>query len=59
MADLLNLVVMIFTATAAMLFGVLTSYAAFRAAFWLMNPQRKLSFLKSRAKAVKAGIEIA
>lgn len=50
MTDLLNLVVMIFTALAAMLFGVLTSYAVFRACFWLMHPDRKLAALKPRVK---------
>ncbi len=51
MADFLNLLVMIFAAVAAMLFGVLTSYAIFRACFWLMNPERKLSFVKAQIKA--------
>jgi membrane protein DedA with SNARE-associated domain len=50
MADLLNLVVMIFTAVAAMLLGVLTSYAIFRAGFWLMHPDRKIGLIKPRAK---------
>jgi hypothetical protein len=60
MTDLLNLVVMIFTAIAAMLFGVLTSYSVFHAAFWLMQPNRKLAIVKSRVKAaVKHGVETA
>jgi hypothetical protein len=48
--------VMIFTAVAAMLFGVLTSYAVFRACFWLMHPDRKLALIKPR---IKTGIETA
>lgn len=50
MVDFLNLLVMVFAAVAAMLFGVLTSYAIFRACFWLMNPERKLGFVKALIK---------
>ncbi len=53
MTDLLNLVVMIFTAVAAMLSGVLASYAVFRACFWLMHPDRKLGLVKPRIKSVE------
>jgi hypothetical protein len=60
MIDFLNLLVMIFAAVAAMLFGVLTSYAMFRIGFWLMNPERKLGFAKSpRESQIKPQVETA
>ncbi len=50
MADFLNLLVMVFAAVAAMLFGVLASFAIFRIGFWCMNPDRKLGMLKATVK---------
>lgn len=50
MVDFLNLLVMVFAAVAAMLFGVLTSFTIFRLVFWCMDPQRKFSFARAQVK---------
>jgi len=49
MSDALNLAVLTCAALAAMLFGVLSSYAIFRVGFWLMAPEVRPSIIKANA----------
>jgi len=54
MVDLLNLGILVCASVAAMLFGVLTSYAIFRFGFWLLRPEVHPSLVKANTNATIA-----
>ena len=54
MSDLMNVTMLVCASIGAMAFGILSAYAALRAGFALMRPQRKPVAIKTRAETARS-----